>query len=108
VATVNPHATAGEQHKYYVTVYDDPTKRLYVDDPKFIIGGGRRAGRILLEDIETLKQDTEALHAKYPDNAAIQKLLDAVEAVKKAYFLNTKINKMTKSTNDQRVPLCID
>jgi hypothetical protein len=84
VATVNPHATAGEQHKYYVTVYDDPTKRLYVDDPKFIIGGGRRAGRVLLEDIETLKQDTEALHAKYPDNAAIQKLLDAVEAVKKS------------------------
>ena len=98
LATVNPHAAAGEQYKYYVSVYDDSSKHLYVDDPKFIIGGGKHFGRILHDDIEALKQDTEVLkqdtqaleqdietlHAKHPDKPAIKRLVDAVDAVEKS------------------------
>jgi hypothetical protein len=40
--TINPQALAGEEYKYYVYVYDDTKKRLYSDDPKFIIGGGTK------------------------------------------------------------------
>lgn len=39
-ATVDPKAVAGEQHKYYVAAYDELQKRLYLDDPKIIIGTG--------------------------------------------------------------------
>jgi hypothetical protein len=96
--TVDPTATVGDQHKYNVYVYNSSLKRLYVDDPKYIIGGGRSLGRTIHEDIEALKQDvevlkrdttaleqdTETLRAKYPDKAEIKRLVDAVGAVEKS------------------------
>jgi hypothetical protein len=41
-AKVDPKATPGDEHKYYVSVYDNVTKRLYVDDPKIMIGTGSK------------------------------------------------------------------
>jgi hypothetical protein len=62
-AKVDPNATEGDEHKYYVSVYDDVSKRLYVDDPKIMIGTG---SRIRLED--QIKQDCRTL-TNLPDGS---------------------------------------
>jgi hypothetical protein len=43
-------------HEYYVAVFKKNKKRLYVDDPKIIIGTGR-SPRILEERVDSLRND---------------------------------------------------
>jgi len=46
VSQVDTSAAAGEDDKYYVSVYDRSQQRLYIDDPKIIIGTGTRDGLV--------------------------------------------------------------
>jgi hypothetical protein len=58
LATVGHDANGSYEHKYYVTVYDKVTKRLYLDDPKIMIGTGSRHA---LE--KQIRQDCKKLHS---------------------------------------------
>lgn len=86
-ATVDPNATEGDEHKYYVSVYDNVTKRLYVDDPKIMIGTGNRKEAV----IDTIVIDANQL-AKLLQDGSDREKAQAQQLIHQAKELQDLIN----------------